>query len=135
MSTTFTTLEIDTTIMRELYLDIFKDLTVTELKALKKIIAKNFLKDELYRVYKIDRTDSSQLTALDELIDTYSTTFQTALMYLQCYYYFVENDDVDGRNAQRKSDCWRNYNALKADFPTFSTENLVTTGMATVSRG
>lgn len=135
MSTTLTTLEVDASIMRELYTDVFADMTVAELKALKKTIAKNELKSDLYSAFRIEPDDTSQLTDLDTVVDKYSTQLQAALMYLQCYYYFKEHDEIDGKNAKRMQDCRNDYKAIKAKFSDWWTDNVATTTVACVMRG
>jgi len=135
MSTTFTTLKIDATMMRELFTDVFKGYNVTALEKLKQEIAKRHLQEDLYRLYKLDRKDSADVTNLDTLINDYESGFQTALMYLQCYYYFSDNDDVDGLNAKRMNECMSRYELTKAAFPEYSNDNVVTTAMGIVSRG
>jgi hypothetical protein len=136
MSTTLTTLEVDTTIMREHFSDVFNtDYSVSKLTNLKKSIAKEHLKRDLYVKYEIDSSETSELTILDEIIDKYATQFQAALMYLQCYYFFVENDDVDGKNAVRKSMCSQSYESLKSEWKSYYTSNRYATTTMLLGRG
>ncbi len=136
MSTTLLTLECDPTIMRELFSDVFDDkFSSADLKALKKTVAKAVLQEDLYQDFKIEPDIASDLTDLDGIIDKYSVTFKNALMYLQCYYYFKQNDDVEGLNAKRMHDCYNDYMKIRAKFPDMKTENVSTTTIATISRG
>jgi hypothetical protein len=134
---TLATLIPNTTIMRELFKDVFttENFSAAALQNLKYAIAHDHLKQDLYYIFRIDSTDSSQLTNLDTIIDKYSIQFQRALMYLQCYYYFSDNDDVDGRNAKRMSMCLSNYEVLKSGWASFETTTIATTSMAMITRG
>jgi hypothetical protein len=137
MSTTWTTLEVNTEIMRQLYSDVFNvsNYSATKIQDLKQAIAKDKMKYDCYRIFRIDPADADDLTDFDEIVDKYSSNFQRALMYLQCYYYFVENDDVDGKNSVRKNECLNNYKSELAGFADFYTDNKVTSTVGQCLRG
>lgn len=130
---TFGELEINPEVMRELYPDVFTaDITAASLKLLKKQIAADTLRNDLMAIFRLQ---PSQSAALDEIAGKYSSVFSTALMYLQCYFYFVEVDDVDSKNALRKRECLMAYNNLKAGFGDFYTEESESLTLGTIQRG
>jgi hypothetical protein len=130
---TFANLEINPELMRELYPDVFSaEYTDAALKALKKQIAKDTLKNDLVIAFRLQPTESAEL---DNIADKYSDLLATALMYLQCYFYFVEVDDVDNKNALRKRECLMAYSNLKSGFGDMFTEQAESSVLGTITRG
>ncbi len=130
---TFDELEIDPLLMRELYPDLFAgDITDSELKLLKKRIALDTLKNDLRLIFRLQ---PEQEAALGDIAAKYTSVFSTALMYLQCYFYFVEIDDVENKNALRKRECLLAYNNLKAGFGDLYTETADSPVMGNLQRG
>lgn len=136
MSITFSDLEVNTTSMRESYSSVFTDgYDAERLAGLKKTVAKDRLKRDCQRIFRLDPSESSDLALLDEITDKYSESFKRALMYLQCYFYFTDYDDTDGVNAKRMKECMAAYQEELAEFGNFSSGARATSAMAIVTRG
>lgn len=137
MSTTFATLAADAEKMRELFSEVFNSekYTAAKLIDLKQAVAKDHLKRDSYRIFRINSADTDDLTEFDEVVDKYSESFQRALAYLQCYYYFSDKNDVEGINAARMRQCLTWYDIELSEFGSYYTDNTSTVNMAVVTRG
>lgn len=137
MSTTFATLAADAEKMRQLFSDVFtaEKYSAAKLVELKQAVAKDHLKRDSYRIFRIDPSESTDLANFDEIVGKYSDSFGRALAYLQCYYYFSDKNDVEGLNAARMRQCSAWYDTELAEFGSYFTGNTATVAMAAVSRG
>lgn len=136
MSLTFAELQSNPDIMRDMYNSVFTDeYSDEELAALKITVARDRLKRDSCRIFRLDTSESADMAVLDELAAGYAEAFARALVYLQCYYYFSDCDDTDGVNAKRMKECMAAYREELAGFGSFLAGGRTTTAMAVVSRG
>ncbi len=136
MSDTFADLQSNPDIMRDMYNSVFgAEYSDEELAALKITAAKDRLKRDSCRIFRLDTSDAADMAVLDELTAAYTESFARALVYLQCYYYFSDFDDTAGVNAKRMMECMAEYREELAGFGSYPAGGRTTTAMAVVSRG
>lgn len=137
MTTTLATLAIDPDIMRGGNEDILTTTRYNDaaLIALMQTTAKNKLKTDLMLKVKIPDSTTDHDTYIDEIIDKYTEIMQNALMYLQLYYYYYQNDEIGSLNESRKRENWYMYDAIAATFNTFKTDNIQSSGLIRMTRG
>jgi hypothetical protein len=120
---TWASLEIDPTLMRGAMGNESDGKSDNELKAIKKTIAKQQLKDDITDSVNppLRYGNTTDMTNLDSLTDKYYTEIQTALMYLQLYWYYYDNStDRESRAYIRMLHYQKLYNNKKTEFSSYT---------------